>query len=281
MKSSMLVDFKILKRNEDGEFVPMNKCLAEAVSIGGFCFDINGQSIPFDWDAFTGAEENGVFRFYTGKGFLFNDYELSSNYDKTYQDMGIKRDDISAEFLASVHHIEEFFVDFQSVEPFEDDYTDVGIGYFSDNAKKDLDYKLELVGISFKDMETEKIYDVKKEVLEAFNKGEFREYDKILSLYSVEIFNEEADVLAVISNKSSETLCLSFNDRNIEIEPKGTYHLLNAEENCEISHCLELGEFTVKKLSALDENIDKAKGVADSGVSRDSADKGEIDRDGR
>lgn len=190
MKVSMMADFRILKKNEGGEFVPMNKCFAEAVSVGGFSFDVNGQSVPFDWDAFTGAEENGVFRFYTGKGFLFNDYELSSNYDEAYQDMGLNREDISAEFLASTHHIEEFFVDFQSREPFEDDYSDVGIGFFGDNGKKDAEYKLELIAVSFKDMETEKVYDVKPEVLEAFNKGVFRQLenpsleDKIQSAFS-------------------------------------------------------------------------------------------------
>ena len=177
MKLSMMSDFKILKRNENGEFAPMTNCLAQTVSVGGFSFDINGQSIPFDWDAFTGAENDGVFRFFTGKGFLFNDYELSSNYDEMYQEMGLNREDISAEFLASVEHIDEFYVDFQSFEPFEDDYTDVGIGWYADNAKADAEYKLELVAISFKDMETGKVYDVNPKVLEAFNKGMDMQYE--------------------------------------------------------------------------------------------------------
>lgn len=162
----MLVDFKILKKNETGEFDPMNNNEACSVSIGGFSFDIGTKSVPFDWDAFTGVENNGIFSFVTGKGFAFNDFELADYYDKDYKDMGLKKEDISAVFLSSVHHIEEFSVDFLDGEE------EVVIGFFDDNAKSDAEYKLELVGMSFEDMETEKVYEVKKEVLEAFNRGE-------------------------------------------------------------------------------------------------------------
>lgn len=175
MKSSMLVDFKILKRNSENEYVPMNNDEAQAVSVGGFSFDIGENSIPFDWDAFTGSEENGVFSFVTGRGFLFNDYEISDCYDEDYKDMEINKEDITAEFLSSVHHIEEFFVDFA----YGDD--SVGIGDYHDNAKSDAEFKLELINLSFEDIETGKVYDVNKEVLEAFNKGVYREYDKDLS----------------------------------------------------------------------------------------------------
>lgn len=176
MKSSMLVDFKILKRNEAGEFVPMHKGEAQSVSIGGFSFDIGKDSVPFDWDAFTGYEENGIFSFATGRGFVFNDYELSDCYDDAYKDIGMKKEDISAEFLSSVHHIEEFFVNFQ------DGDEEVGVGFFTDNAEPAAEYKLELIEISFEDMETGKYYDVKKEVLESFNKGVRGELSKQVDL---------------------------------------------------------------------------------------------------
>lgn len=166
MKISMLANFKILKKNEDGKFVPMNNSEARSVSIGGFSFDVNGHSVPFDWDAFTGFEENGVFKFATGRGWAFNDFELADYYDNDYADIGIKRENISAEFLASVEHIEEFFVNF------EDGDKEVGVGYFNDNAKEDAEYKLELIEISFEDIEACKYYDVTPEVLDAFNKGE-------------------------------------------------------------------------------------------------------------
>lgn len=165
-KLSMLVDFKILKRNEDGCFVPMNNEEACSVSIGGFSFDVDGKSIPFDWDAFNGTEHDNVFGFETGRGFAFNDFKLADYYDEDYADMGIKREDLTAEYLASTNHIEEFFVDF------EDGDKGVRIGYYNDNADKDAQYRLELIEISFKDMDTGKIYDVKPDVLKAFNKGE-------------------------------------------------------------------------------------------------------------
>lgn len=166
MKISMLMDFKILKRNDAGEYVAMDNSQANAVSVGGYSFDIGDKSVPFDWDAFTGVEHNKVFEFATGKGFVFNDYELAEYYDEQYEEMGLTREDISANFLASVHHIEEFFVNF------EDGDKICGVGGFYDNADKDAPYKLELLEVSFEDLETGKFYDVKPEVLTAFNKGE-------------------------------------------------------------------------------------------------------------
>lgn len=166
MKLSMLADFKILKKNDEGIFVPMNNQEARSVSVGGFSFDVEGRSIPFDWDAFIGVEHDKVFEFATGRGWAFNDFELADYYDENYADMGIKREDLSAEYLAAAHHIEEFFVNF------EDGDQEVGIGFFADNNEKDACYKLELVEISFEDVETGKYYEVKPEVLQAFNKGE-------------------------------------------------------------------------------------------------------------
>lgn len=166
MKLSMLADFKILKKNDEGIFVPVNNSEARSVSIGGFSFDVDGHSIPFDWDAFTGSEVDNVFGFATGRGWAFNDFELADYYDKDYADMGLSRETLSAEYLASTHHIEEFFVNF------EDGDKEVGIGFFADNKDREADYKLELVEVSFEDIETGKYYDVKPEVLKAFNKGE-------------------------------------------------------------------------------------------------------------
>lgn len=162
---SMLVDFKILKKNEDGCFIPMNNEEARSVSIGGFSFAVDGKSIPFDWDAFYGTEHDNVFGFETGRGFAFNDFELADYYDEDYADMGIKREDLTAEYLASTNYIEEFLVDF------EDGDKEVEIGYCNDNADNDAQYKLELIEIAFKDMDIGISYDVKPDVLKAFNNG--------------------------------------------------------------------------------------------------------------
>ena len=200
----MLADFKILKKNEDGEFVPMSNKEAQSVSIGGFSFDINGHSIPFDWDAFTGNEKDGVFSFATGRGWAFNDFELADYYDQDYEEIGLCREDISAGFLASVNHIEEFFVDF------EDKDEEVGIGYFNDNAAAYAEYKLELVEVSFEDIETGKYYDVKPEVLEAFNKGERgfviseKEMEEMVNRGERRLRSQAKEVMAGLDSKIAE-----------------------------------------------------------------------------
>ena len=174
MKISMVADFKILKNN-NGQFVPVTNDTIHSISIGGFSFDVNDTSIPFDWDGFSGNEENGVYRFETGKGFLFNDYELSDCYDDAYKDIGIDKESITAEFLASSEHIEEFFVDF--LEKGTDN--EVGIGHYLENSSKDAVYKLELVNLVFVDVDSYKEFSVKSDVISAFNKGE---RGKVLSL---------------------------------------------------------------------------------------------------
>lgn len=84
MEISMLVDFQILQKT-NGEYTPISNKEAQAVSIGGFGFEVDGGLVPFDWDAFTGTECNKVFQFQTGKGFLFNDYEISDCYDESFE----------------------------------------------------------------------------------------------------------------------------------------------------------------------------------------------------
>ena len=95
METSMVVDFQILQKI-NGEYIPISNKEAKAVSIGGFGFEINGAEIPFDWDAFTGTECNKVFQFQTGKGFLFDDYEISDCYDESFEEIGIAKEDTYA-----------------------------------------------------------------------------------------------------------------------------------------------------------------------------------------
>lgn len=91
MEISMLVEFRILQKI-NGKYIPISNKEAKAVSIGGFGFEINGAEIPFDWDAFTGTECNKVFQFQTGKGFLFDDYEISDCSEIFARDMRILDD---------------------------------------------------------------------------------------------------------------------------------------------------------------------------------------------
>lgn len=165
MKISMLVNFQILQ-NKNGTFVPISNEEATSVSIGGFSFEIGDDAIPFDWDAFSGSERDKVFQFETGTGWFFNDYEISDCYDEQYEEIGIKKEDITAEFLASVSHIDEFFVDFDDVDGKEQ-----GIGWFAENTN-DAQYKINILEMSFYDLAAQKEYPVKQEVLEKYNKGE-------------------------------------------------------------------------------------------------------------
>ena len=153
-------------KNNNGNFEPLSNKEAQSVSIGGFGFEINEDSIPFDWDAFYGTEVNNVFQFQTGKGFLWNDFEISECYDETYEEIGIKKEEITAEFLASTTHINEFFVDFD-----DSNGEAHGIGWYDENTD-DAQYKINIIEMAFVDVNTGKEYLVVKEVIANYNKGE-------------------------------------------------------------------------------------------------------------
>lgn len=161
----MLADFEIFKRYGDG-FYKMDSSNVKGLIVGGFCFAVGDKKIPFDWEKHSVWEDNGVFECATGMCFGHGDYQLDECFDEDYAEIGIKREDISAELLASAHHIEEFYVNF------EDGARDVGFGHYTDNAEKESRYRLELRSVSFEDVDTGKTYDVSPDVLKAFNKGE-------------------------------------------------------------------------------------------------------------
>ena len=165
MDISMLVNFQILKK-QGRKFMALSNKEAQSVSIGGFSFEIGEYTIPFDWDAFYGAEENGVFMFETGRGLFFNDYEISDCYDEIYEDIRITREEITAEFLASVTHIDEFFVCFD-----DSDGMDHSLGWYVDNTD-DPQYKINIIKMSFLDLMAQNEYVVAQNVLDKYNKGE-------------------------------------------------------------------------------------------------------------
>ena len=165
MKISMIVDFQILERRNK-KYVPVTKDNISCLSIGGFTFDIEDNAVSFDWDASSGDEENGIFHFETGWGPFFNDFELTDCFDDDYEEMGIKREEISAEFLASVHHIQEFFIGFD-----DENGDECTAGWYSDNSKDGF-YKVKLLSMTFEDMESTERYQVLSEVLDKYNKGQ-------------------------------------------------------------------------------------------------------------
>ena len=164
MDISMIVNFQILEKR-NGKFVPLSNEEAKAVSIGGFSFEIGEYTIPFDWDAFSGTERDKIFYFETGRGLLWNDYEISECYDEQYKEIGIEKGHITAEFLASVDHIDEFFVDFDGI-----DSNTYNIGRYAEN-NNDAQYKINIIEMSFLDLMTQNEYQVAQNVIDKYNKG--------------------------------------------------------------------------------------------------------------
>ena len=160
MEISMSSTFQILKDNK-----PISKEDVSCLSIGGFTFEIGDKLVPFDWDASCGDEEDTIFNFETGRGPFFNDYELPDYYDDDYEELGLTREDITAEFLASVNQIIEFYINFDDADGKEQ-----GIGWHSHNAGNS-QYKVKLLAVSFVDIETEMEYKVAPEVIDLYNKG--------------------------------------------------------------------------------------------------------------
>ena len=166
MKIAMIGSFQILKK-QGKEFIPLTFDDAKSMSIGGYSFEVNGDSIPFDWDAFTATERNGAFSFTTGKGPFFNDYEIPDYWDEEYKEIGITREEITAEFLASVSHIEDFFVDFEDC-----DGNECAIGWFADNVNSS-QYKVHILDLAFVNVEACEEYPVAQKVIDRYNKGEY------------------------------------------------------------------------------------------------------------
>lgn len=80
--------------------------------------------------------------------------------------IGIAKEDITAEFLASVTHIDEFFVDFEDANENEQ-----ALGVCGQNGDDEEEYRIKILEMKFIDMETDSEYYVKQNVLEDYNKG--------------------------------------------------------------------------------------------------------------
>ena len=158
MKISMHIKFRLFAK-KNGSLIMLTKENTDGLSIGGYCFTIDGKEIPFDWDAFSGSEEDGVFEFETGYGW-FNDFDLSDCYDSDYEQLGISRADFTAEFLASAEQIKEVHMNFIDENGEECDFG------WNEDAE---DFKIKLLEISFAEVDSDKEYKVRQEVLDKFN----------------------------------------------------------------------------------------------------------------
>ena len=158
----MFATFRLLIREADGKFRPLNKNNACDFSVGGFTFEINGRSVPFDFNATASNVENGVIRYESGCGPFFNSHNLDDCYDDSYEKLGIERSSLTASILASTMKIEDFHV---TVWDSEGKECDVG-----DNNDPQADLRLEIIEIEFADKNAAG-YTVSADVIERFNIG--------------------------------------------------------------------------------------------------------------
>lgn len=163
MSIAMCAEFRILVL-ENGEYSPLEKEQVKDLCPGAFLFSIGGKDVPFDFDAFSCSFiEEGVFRYYSGYGCLFNDFELSDCYDEDLEALELSRDDLTPVFLASVSEIKEFHVNF-----IDENEREIDCGWYEDNLSEEEKIKIKIVKISFSD-NTGKEYPVLDSVLQKFN----------------------------------------------------------------------------------------------------------------
>ena len=161
MRISMIITFSLFEKVGNKLYV-LTKEAVNGLSIGGYCFNIDGKDVYFDWDSFSGTEKDGIFRLQTGNGGLIKDYELSDCYDEMYEKMGLSRNQITAKFLASVKEIKEIHINFIDIN---DDECNFGCN------DQDEHFLMEIKEICFVDMDATigGIYSVSQEVINNFN----------------------------------------------------------------------------------------------------------------
>ena len=85
------------------------------ISVGGFFAIVNGRGIPFDFDI-TSCDVEKIndtqykCHYESGEGGYFKDPYISDCYTTEYLQMGLEREDITADFLASASELREFYV---------------------------------------------------------------------------------------------------------------------------------------------------------------------------
>lgn len=85
------------------------------ISVGGFFAIVNGRGIPFDFDI-TSCDVEKIndtqykCHYESGEAGYFKDPYISDCYTTEYLQMGLDREDITADFLASASELREFYV---------------------------------------------------------------------------------------------------------------------------------------------------------------------------
>ena len=168
MSLKMYAQYKVLKKdNQTNNYKYLTgKDIPDLPFPGAFGFTINGDDIPFDfYESTTTFYRDDLFATIMGAGeFVYGD--LTEDYDDVYEDMGISREDLTPEFLASVTDIYEFFLNFEDKDGDEFD-----AGTYEENVSDESLFRTELIRISFVDERGEEFF-VSKEALDKFN-GKF------------------------------------------------------------------------------------------------------------
>ena len=165
MKMQMIADFRLYRRDDAGLYQLISIDDLDGISPGGFTFEVDGKSIPFDFNAQSTCEEDGVFHYESGYGPFLNDFEIPEGcWEEDYEQAGLTREEISPKLLASATKIEEFFISLIPADEGED------VEVFQE---PDAEYIVELLAISFEERDTGRSYDVDESVLVRFNENNF------------------------------------------------------------------------------------------------------------
>ena len=172
MKVQMTAQFQILRAMPDGSWEPQSNNELSWMSVGGFCFVVDGKKVRFDWDAeATTQVQTGVYEYESGYGPFFNDHEISADVDEDLNAVGLSRSDLSAKFLASATEIEEFHISLDD----RLSYDDISIGMCEDNANAGAAFHVRLLSVTFTDDihdDGEEPFMVPQSVIDCYNRGQ-------------------------------------------------------------------------------------------------------------
>lgn len=127
---------------------------------GGFSFEKDGISMPFDFSAYSSYpiqnEDNTITVVYeSGKGLLSNDFEIDKDTYESLYNENLSIDNIDAKMLSEADSIYELYYDF----------------YLKEDVNEKHLVPINIESISFFDLEdNNKEYKVKQSVIDKFNK---------------------------------------------------------------------------------------------------------------
>lgn len=161
----MFAAFKILIKGDNGVYTSITKENISVLSLGSFTFKINEMDIPFDFNASSYNEAEGVFQWESGEGPFFRENYLCKDFDAQYKKLGISRTELVPKFLSSATGIIDFYINFETKEGSECEG-----GFCTNNLLNSIPVKVELLSIVFGDQDCHE-YKVKDSVIRNYNHG--------------------------------------------------------------------------------------------------------------